>query len=186
MPDVLRPGVLDGLVVRTYGGAEGPAQRLAALGAEVAPLGGDPGDEESLAAAATQAGAVDVLVVDGERPFRAAGGGIAGLRAAADGAFAAARAVATACWIEGGRPGGKVVLIAPRPGAGEHAEAAGAALENLARTLSVEWARFGVRAVALRPGDRAADEEIAELVAYLASPAGDYVSGTALAPGGGA
>ena len=47
------------------------------------------------------------------------------------------------------RDGGLVVVIAPAPGAGEHAEAARAGLENLARTLSIEWARFATRAVAV-------------------------------------
>jgi citronellol/citronellal dehydrogenase len=74
------------------------------------------------------------------------------------------------------------------------------------RVLSIEWARFGVRLNAIAPGqfltetfatkypqpvvDAAAGtvplqrlgrpEEIAWLVAYLASPAGDFVSGAVL------
>jgi citronellol/citronellal dehydrogenase len=74
------------------------------------------------------------------------------------------------------------------------------------RTLSVEWSRFGIRCVAIAPGrigtetfmtkypremvESVADtiplgrlgrpEEIAWLVAYLASPAGDFVSGTTI------
>jgi hypothetical protein len=74
------------------------------------------------------------------------------------------------------------VLLAPAGDAGPHAEATGAALENAARTLSVEWARFGVRVVALRPSGEAA-AEVAELVAFLASPAGDYFSGCTWRPG---
>ncbi|MBV9807120.1 MAG: hypothetical protein JO286_08060, partial [Solirubrobacterales bacterium] len=50
---------------------------------------------------------------------------------------------------------GKVLLIAPRSRAGSFAAAARAALENLARTLSVEWARYGATAVAVAPGVRA-------------------------------
>lgn len=71
----------------------------------------------------------------------------------------------------------KVILVAPRDDAGPHAAALGDGLENLARTLSIEWARFGVRTSALLPGAGASD---AELVAWICSPAGDYLSGTAL------
>jgi NAD(P)-dependent dehydrogenase (short-subunit alcohol dehydrogenase family) len=69
-----------------------------------------------------------------------------------------------------------IVLIAPRPG-DAHAEAARAGLENMARTLSIEWARRGIRPVAITPGATTSPAEIAELVAFLASPAGAYYSG---------
>ena len=71
------------------------------------------------------------------------------------------------------------MLIAPRPAAGSFASAARAALENLARTLSVEWARYGVTTVAIAPGARTDRRELAELVCFLVSPAGDYFSGCA-------
>jgi NAD(P)-dependent dehydrogenase (short-subunit alcohol dehydrogenase family) len=69
-----------------------------------------------------------------------------------------------------------IVLIAPQPG-DVHAEAARAGLENMARTLSIEWARRGIRPVAITPGRTTSPAEIAELVAFLASPAGAYYSG---------
>ena len=69
-----------------------------------------------------------------------------------------------------------IVLIAPPPG-DAHAEAARAGLENMARTLSIEWARRGIRPVAITPGRTTSPAEIAELVAFLASPAGAYYSG---------
>jgi citronellol/citronellal dehydrogenase len=78
--------------------------------------------------------------------------------------------------------GGLVVLLAPPPG-GAEASAARAGLENLARTLSIEWARFGVRPVAVLPGPATTPGEVAELVAYLASPAGAYYSGCAFTLG---
>ena len=72
--------------------------------------------------------------------------------------------------------------LAPRPG-DAHREAARSGLENLARTLSIEWARFGVRPVAILPGSATEDAEVAELVAYLVSPAGAYYSGCAFTLG---
>ena len=42
---------------------------------------------------------------------------------------------------------------------------------TLARTLSIEWARHQVRTTAVAPGARRARQDVAALVAYLASPA---------------
>ena len=84
-----------------------------------------------------------------------------------------------------------------------HTGAARAAVENMMRTLSVEWARFGIRMVAVAIGQfdtetlrtkypkaivenvantvplgrLGTEEEMAWLAAYLASPAGDFFSG---------
>jgi hypothetical protein len=93
-----------------------------------------------------------------------------------DEAFDAARDAANA-WIDAER-GGKIVLVAPRGDAPLQA-----ALENLARTLSIEWARYGITPTAILPGATTTDGEIAELVAFLASPAGDYYSGCAFSLG---
>ncbi len=71
---------------------------------------------------------------------------------------------------------GLIVLIAPPPGDAHH-QAARAGLENLARTLSVEWARHGIRPVTILPGSD--PETTAELVAFLASKAGAYYAGCA-------
>ncbi len=120
------------------------------------------------------AGALDTLVVDAGERFGS--GGLGGLRAALDGTWEAVLAVATEHWLQAGA-GGRVVLVAPRAGAGEHAAAAAAGLESLARTLAVEWARFGVRATVVVPGPRSSGDEVAALVAYLASPGGAYFSG---------
>jgi NAD(P)-dependent dehydrogenase (short-subunit alcohol dehydrogenase family) len=86
------------------------------------------------------------------------------------------RAVAVGALVEAGA-GGKIVLIAPPAGAGPLAEAAGAALENLARTLAVEWARYSVTAAAVVPSVGVDTERLAELVSFLVSSAGDYFSG---------
>jgi NAD(P)-dependent dehydrogenase (short-subunit alcohol dehydrogenase family) len=141
---VLRTGLLEGVTV-AVAGDEAPVARAAALGAAIAGLG-EIGDELEVA------DAPDVLVC--------ATGDL-------DTAFIAARAVANA-WIAAER-GGKVVLVAPRADAPQRA-----ALENLARTLSVEWARYDIRPTAIHPGEPG---DVAELVAFLASPAGDYYSG---------
>jgi NAD(P)-dependent dehydrogenase (short-subunit alcohol dehydrogenase family) len=66
-------------------------------------------------------------------------------------------------------------MVAPR-----HDRASAAALENLARTLSVEWARFGITTVAVVPSATTSDHELAQLVAFLCSPAGAYFSGCRL------
>ena len=169
---ILRDGVLAGTAVVAAGAGElGVAvrERAVALGAAVVERVVDPWGEE-----VAFEGAADVLVYDGAA---VAGEGVQGVL---DGAWLAIRPVATAAMIEHG--GGLVVLLAPRPG-GAVEEAARSGLENLARTLSVEWARFGVRPVAILPGDATSPAEVAELVAFLASPAGGYYSGCAFTLG---
>jgi citronellol/citronellal dehydrogenase len=172
---MLRPGLLDGRTVATAGGAGRCAAACAELGAATPALEADLLDEEAVGRAAAALGAADTLVCDAAAAFVATGGGLSGLSAALEGAWNATRAVANAAF----RPAesGKLVLLGPRPGDGEHAGAVRAALENLARTLSVEWARYGIRTTAVLPGEATSDDELALLVAYLASPAGDYFSG---------
>lgn len=117
-------------------------------------------------------------------------------------------AAATRAFIPQG--GGKVLSVTLSPHNGMpgmvHSGAARAAVENMMRTLAVEWARFGITTCALAAGQFATEtlltkypqvvvdnlersiplgragraEEIAWLVAYLASPAGDFVSGTTI------
>jgi NAD(P)-dependent dehydrogenase (short-subunit alcohol dehydrogenase family) len=174
---MLRAGLLAGTVVATAGGAGAVAAACAALGADTVAIEADLREEEAVAAVAERLGDVALLACDAATPFRAQGGGIEGLRAGLDGSWIATRAVANAVFRPAGA--GKVVLLGPRPRDGAHADALGAALENTARTLSVEWARYGIRTAAVLPGDATADDEVAELVAYLASPAGDYFSGCA-------
>jgi citronellol/citronellal dehydrogenase len=102
---------------------------------------------------------------------------------------------------------GKVISITVSPHMGfpgmVHTGAARAAVESMTRTLSVEWARFGTRLVAVAIGQfdtetlrtkypkaivanvagtvplgrLGTEEEMAWLIAYLASPAGDFFSG---------
>ena len=150
--EVLRPDVLASISVLMAGDGERIAARCAALGATVAALEGDISEVP------------DVLVCQ------------AGDELGLDSAWNAVHAVANS-WIPD--RGGKVVLVAPA--AGEHHAAIGAALENLARTLSIEWARYGITTTAIRPGPTTDADAVAELAAFLASPAGDYYSGCAFA-----
>ncbi len=77
-------------------------------------------------------------------------------------------------------PTRRIIYLAPAPNAGERAGAARAGLENLARTLSTEWARHGITLVTVAPGETTDAGEVAALCAYLASPAGAYFSGCQL------
>jgi NAD(P)-dependent dehydrogenase (short-subunit alcohol dehydrogenase family) len=131
------------------------------------------------------------------------------IRLNVEGTWLMSHTVATRAMIPSER-GGKIVNVTLSPHHGlpgmAHSSAARAAVENLTRVLSIEWARFGIRLVAVAPGPMATEtmrtkypqavvdsaawtvplgrlgteEEFAWLVAYLASPAGDYLSGTVL------
>jgi citronellol/citronellal dehydrogenase len=87
-----------------------------------------------------------------------------------------------------------------------HSGAARAAVENMMRTLSIEWARFGIRLCAVAAGQFDTEvfrtkypavvvegaartvplgrlgtpEEMAWLITFLASPAGEFFSGTTI------
>lgn len=151
MTEVLRPGVLEGVRVRVVGAG---------------PFGEAVGTRFSALGASTD-GPADALIVDAAAMFAAAAG-VDAVRGALDGAWAAIQPEASGAKL--------IVLLAPPPG-DAHAEAARAGLENLARTLSIEWARLGIRPVAIHPGAATPAEEVAELTAFLASPAGAYYSG---------
>lgn len=93
-----------------------------------------------------------------------------------------------------------------------HATAARAALENLAAGLSLEWSRYGIRTMCVAPGTIATEgleaaygeadrrrweqavplgrlgrpEEVSDLVCFLASSGGSYITGTTITVDGGA
>jgi NAD(P)-dependent dehydrogenase (short-subunit alcohol dehydrogenase family) len=171
---LFRERLLDGRVV-AIGGGDAPsiADALRALGARVEQLPGEL-DDEHAEQWARDRGVIDALVYDSRPAFGA--GGLEGLRASADRAWVAVRGVAAGALIESQR-GGKIVLLAPSLSAGPHASAARSALENLARTLSVEWARYAVSVTAIAPGSGTSEDQLATLVCFLASPAGDYYTG---------
>jgi citronellol/citronellal dehydrogenase len=131
------------------------------------------------------------------------------IRLNVEGTWLMTHTVATRAMMPDAR-GGKILNVTLSPHHGlpgmAHSSAARAAVENLTRVLSIEWARFGIRLVALAAGQFATEtlrtkyppqvvegvagtiplgrlgteEEFAWLVAYLASPAGDFVSGSVL------
>jgi citronellol/citronellal dehydrogenase len=178
------------------------SELCAGLGARVGACtpGAYEGEDAELELRVQQAlgalGALDVLVIDAASLFDAAGDATRALSSAwsAQGAQAAERAmlvgslqaswnithaVANRAFLAPQRPG-RIVYVSPAPDAGSHAEAARAGLENLARTLSIEWARHMLTPVAIAPGERTAPGEVAALTAYLASPAGASFSGCQL------
>jgi citronellol/citronellal dehydrogenase len=124
------------------------------------------------------------------------------------GTWLMSHAAATKAFIPDG--GGKILSVTLSPHNGMpgmvHSGAARAAVENMMRTLAIEWARFGITTCAVAAGQFATEtlltkypqevveqleqsipigrtgrpEEVAWLLAYLASPAGDFYSGTTI------
>jgi NAD(P)-dependent dehydrogenase (short-subunit alcohol dehydrogenase family) len=150
--------------------------------------------DETVTAAVAESGSLEMLVVDGAGLFAQGG-----LRACLDATWNVTRAVANHAFLTSGEPAEprqseprkaephhagrgyrRIVYLAPRPNAGEQADAARAGLENLGRTLSTEWARYGITVVTIAPGDGTPAGEVAALCAYLASPACAYFSGCLL------
>jgi NAD(P)-dependent dehydrogenase (short-subunit alcohol dehydrogenase family) len=140
---------------------------------------------------AGSSGELEVLVVDGAglfahalactgsdgQPQSARGA----LRACLDASWSATHALVNRIFLPGAR-GGRIVYLTPAADAGEHAGATRTGLENLARTLSIEWARHGITTATVVPASGSAEAgiQVAALTAYLASPAGAYFSGCLL------
>ncbi|HYM54616.1 MAG TPA: SDR family oxidoreductase [Solirubrobacteraceae bacterium] len=208
--ELLRPRLLEGVSVLLAGADSEPGAResrgaavreaCAGLGARVSVLppvhdpavGAEEGEaaiDEAVEGALAELGGVELLVVDGAGLFaaalRAAGGqggpegARAALRTCLDVSWNVTRAVVNRAFLERGG-GGRIVYLAPASDAGEHAEAARAGLENLARTLSIEWARHGITVVTIASMVATPAGDVAALTAYLASPAGAYFSGCLL------
>ena len=135
-------------------------------------------------------------------------------RLAVDATWAVTREVAVRAMIP--QRSGAIFFMAfsPRRGIATmvHATSARAALENLASGLALEWSRFGIRTVCIAPGTIATEgmeqnytdearaqwesavplgrlgtaEDVSGVIAFLASPAGSYVTGTTIVIDGGA
>ena len=175
---LLRDDALRNASIVLAGGTEDVAAHCRRHGAHVTRLEADLQDEQAVVAAAEALGAATTVVCDAGALLRDAPAGLRALGAAVDGAWNVTRAAANAIFIPARR--GLVILIAPRLADGEHAGAARAALDNLARTTSIEWARHGVRVVSVLPGNATQADAVAETVAFLASPAGGYYAGCSL------
>jgi hypothetical protein len=164
---LLRPGLLDGRsIVLVDGVPASVGDQLSSLGATVSVYRHQP-DEERALEWAREAAPLNAVVCP-------SGGGLEDV----EHAWAAIRAVAVGALIPARE--GTIVLLAPRPDALAHGGAVRSAVENLARTLSVEWARYGITATAVWPGASTSDEDLATLIAYLCSRAGNYFSGCRL------
>jgi NAD(P)-dependent dehydrogenase (short-subunit alcohol dehydrogenase family) len=157
---------------------------------------GEAAADEAVERVLAESGHVELLVLDAAALFAAgasAEGGPGGqdgvartaLRRCLEQAWNVTRAVVNLAFLPSAA-GGRIVYLAPAGGRGEHADAARAGLENLARTLSVEWARHAITVVTIAPGPATTAGELAALTAYLASPAGAYFSGCLLDLRGGA
>jgi citronellol/citronellal dehydrogenase len=156
-------------------------------------------------------GRIDVLVNNAGGQFLSPAEAISpkGFRTVIDlnvqGTWLMTHAAATKAFIP--QESGKVISVTLSPHNGMpgmvHSGAARAAVENMMKTLSIEWARFGIKLCALAAGQFDTEvlrtkyppqvaehvhrtvplqrigrpEEMAWLVAYLASPAGDFYSG---------
>lgn len=194
---LLREGLLDDVAVVLAGapGADPERDRFALavrssceeLGARVArcevhsqedAAAQEEATEVAVQAALQELSGAGVLVVDGASLFGATRGREA-LASTLQSAWIVVRSLANAAFIPDDR-GGRIFLLAPPPDAGALADGARAGLENLARTLSIEWARYGVTVLTIALGSDTGPSEVGTLVAYLASPAGSYFSGCLL------
>lgn len=205
-------------------------EKLARVAGEIRGAGGEasvhpcdvrdyPALEGAVNAAAAWAGHLDLLVNSAAGNFLSPAASLSanGFRAVVDidlcGSFNACRAA----FPHLSKAGGSIVSITatqadvPTP-LQVHAGAAKAGIAKMTKDLALEWARFGIRVVAVSPGPIAETEgmarlapegageslkkrvplrrygaidEIAAACLYLVSPAGAYVTGTTLLVDGG-
>jgi NAD(P)-dependent dehydrogenase (short-subunit alcohol dehydrogenase family) len=167
---IFRRGLLEGEHLALHTGAATLAEALGDLGATLELIDAPAAADESAATAWVSARTgLTALVHDARRDFEALG-----LAPTLERAWICARAVATGGLIAGS--GGRLVFIAP-PVAEPLATAAQAGLENLARTLSTEWARHRVTATAICPTSTGYESELAAITGFLLSRAGGYFTG---------
>ena len=192
-----------------------PLEETAALADGIEPVVCDIREEDQVATLVDgtldRHGRIDLLVNNAGGQYMAGAEDITPkgfrtvMRLNVEGTWLMTHAVATKAMIPA--RSGQVISITLSPHHGlpgmAHSSAARAAVENLMRVLSIEWARHNVRLNAIAPGQIATPtlltkypkpivdamastvpiqrlgtpEEIAWMVAYLASPAGAFASG---------
>lgn len=126
-----------------------------------------------------------------------------------EGTWSMTHAVATKAFIPSGR-GGRVVSVTLTPHTGlagmAHSSAARAGVESLMQVLAIEWARFGIKCVAVAPGVVATEtfltkypesfrehhianllagepvtpQDVADTIAFVVSPGGRAISGSVI------
>ena len=216
-----------GAIVVGCGRRPEPLEETAAMIAEgggsgeavAADIRDEQGVDELIDGILERHGRVDVLVNNAGGQFLSPAEAISpkGFRTVVElnvqGTWQMTHAAATRAFIP--QRSGKVVSVTVSPHHGMpgmvHSGAARAAVENMMRTLAIEWARFNIKLCAVAAGQFDTEvlrtkyprqvsenvartvplgrlgtpEEMAWLIAYLASPAGDFFSGTVLTLDGG-
>lgn len=206
------------------------AEPLAAVRAEIETMGGrclarpcDIREPDQIAAfvdaIGTELGGCDVLInnAGGQFPVAAEAlspkGWEAVIRNNLSGTFFVTQQVASRLMFP--RKRGRIVSVIANVERGfpgmVHTGAARAGVENMMRTLAVEWARYGITTVALAPGivrstgtarypaellemgrkatpvkRIASEEEIADIIVFLASPSASFITGCTVKADGGA
>ncbi|HEY5857992.1 MAG TPA: SDR family oxidoreductase [Aldersonia sp.] len=135
-------------------------------------------------------------------------------RLAVDATWSVTREVAVRAMIPQRRGAIFFMAFSPRRGIATmvHATSARAALENMAAGLALEWSRYGIRTICVAPGTIATEgmvenytdearaqwesavplgrlgtaEDVSGVIAFLATPAGGYITGTTIVIDGGA
>ncbi|MHB1538735.1 MAG: SDR family oxidoreductase [Solirubrobacteraceae bacterium] len=194
-------------------GADRPRDAGPAIEAHVCDIREEDDVQRFVDAVLSAHGSIDLLVNNAGGQFLAPAEAITPkgfrtvIRLNVEGTWLMTHAVATKAMIPSGR-GGRIVSVTLSPHNGmpgmAHSGAARAAVENLMRTLAVEWARFDIGLVAVAAGQFAtqtlltkypeaivrriaetipagrlgSERELATLIAYLCSPAASFLSGT--------
>lgn len=218
-----RLGANIGICGRTQTKLDAAARELEALGASVSALAADVRDEDALAASMAAArdalGPISVLVAGAAGNFMAPPEKLSpnGFRTVIEIDLIGSFNAASTAFAQLRETRGNIIFISAAqslmPYASQaHPGAAKAGIDNLMRSLALEWGRYGIRANSICPGPiegtegirrlapPGSEDKIAQLVpvrrmgrpedigataCYLASPLAGYVTGTLMMADGG-